>query len=200
MFAGIIEKRGTLVDKKKQGKQIAFIIESDIWEKPLKRGESMAVNGVCLTVVRSKNNQFTVQAVPETLAQTTLGNLQVKEPLNLERSLVYGDRVGGHFVLGHVDGVGRIIRKKSSGKSFNLEIEAPEEVLAFLVPKGSIAVEGISLTIQQISKRSIKIAVIPHTAKTTTLGKKNLGDLVNLEADVLSKHLTYLVRPKNERD
>jgi len=197
MFSGIIEKKGKLVDQKKQGKQIAFTVESTAWDKPLKRGESISINGVCLTVVSIKKNQFTVQAVPETLKQTTLFQIRIKEPLNLERSLSWGDRVGGHFVLGHVDGIGRILRRKSSGKSFNLEIQVPPSVLAFLVPKGSIAVEGISLTIQQIGKQSIQIAVIPHTAKTTTLGKKKVGDLVNLEADVLSKHLTHLVQSKS---
>ncbi len=196
MFSGIIEKKGKLVDRKKQGKQIAFTIEATTWEKPLKRGESISVNGVCLTVVASKGDQFTVQAVPETLAQTTLGKIELKEPLNLERSLIWGDRVGGHFVLGHVDGIGKILKKKTSGKSFSLEIEAPTSVLAFLVSKGSIAVDGISLTIQQMGKHAIKIAVIPHTAKTTTLGAKSVGDLVNLEADVLAKHL---VRPKPEK-
>ena len=196
MFSGIIEKKGKLVDRKKQGRQIAFTVETTAWEKPLKRGESISVNGVCLTVVSTRKNQFTVQAVPETLAQTTLAQTQLKETLNLERSLICGDRIGGHFVLGHVDGVGQVIRKKSNGKSFNLEIEIPISVLAFLVPKGSIAVEGISLTIQNIGKQSIQIAVIPHTAKTTTLGSKKIGDLVNLEADVLSKHLVRLVQSK----
>lgn len=196
MFSGIIEKKGKLIDKKKQGRQIAFMVQTTAWEKPLKRGESISVNGVCLTVVSFNKNQFKVQAVPETLAQTTLAQVPLKETLNLERSLRWGDRIGGHFVLGHVDGVGRVIRKKSNGKSFDLEIEAPTSVLAFLVPKGSIAVEGISLTIQNIGKQSIQIAVIPHTAKTTTLGTKKVGDWVNLEADVLSKHLVHLVKSK----
>lgn len=196
MFAGIIEKKGKLTDKKKQGRQLALTIESTAWKKPLKRGESISVNGVCLTVVSIKKNKFTVQAVPETLAQTTLAQIGLKEPLNLERSLTWGDRIGGHFVLGHVDGVGRIIRKKRSGKSFNLEIEVPSSLLAFFVPKGSIAVEGISLTIQELGRYSIKIAVIPHTAKTTTLGKKKVGDYLNLEADVLSKHLARIVHPE----
>lgn len=194
MFSGMVEKKGKLVDQKKQGKRIVFTVETTAWEKPLKRGESISVNGVCLTVVSSEKNQFTVQAVPETLAQTTLAQIGLNETLNLERSLSWGDRIGGHFVLGHVDGIGRVVRKKSSGKSFSLEIEMPPSVLAFLVPKGSIAVDGISFTVQEIGKQTIQIAVIPHTAKTTTLGKRNVGDRVNIEADVLSKHLTHLVK------
>ena len=108
MFSGIIEKQGKLVRKVKQGKQIALTFETKGWDKPLKRGESISVNGVCLTAISSPaKNRFTVQAVPETLAQTTLGDLRLKESVNLERSLKWGERIGGHFVLGHVDGVGR---------------------------------------------------------------------------------------------
>lgn len=196
MFSGIVEKKGKLFRKEKQGKQIALTVESSAWPKPLKRGESVSVNGVCLTVVSAKRNKFTVQAVPETLAQTTLSQLSLKETVNLERSLAWGDRIGGHFVLGHVDGVGYVRRKKTHGKSFNLEIEIPESVLIYLVPKGSIAIDGVSMTIQELKKDSIHIAVIPHTAKTTTLGHKKPGDWVNLEADVLSKHLVQLVHQK----
>src|SRR3990167_755735 len=195
MFSGIIQTQGKLVRKQLDGKHAAFTFEVKGWEKPLKRGESISVNGVCLTVVRSpKKNQFTVQAVPETLAQTTLSHLHVKEPVNLERSLKWGDRIGGHFVLGHVDEIGRVLRKKVHKDSFLLEVEAPASMLQNLVPKGSLAIDGISLTIQDISERSVTVAVIPHTAKVTTLGRKKKGDLVNLEADVIAKHLAYLVR------
>ncbi len=196
MFSGIVEKKGKLIKKERQGRQIAFTIETTAWEEPLKRGESISVNGVCLTVVSFNKNHFKVQAVPETLAQTTLHQIEMKEPVNLERSLTWGDRIGGHFVLGHVDGVGRILRVKSHTKSFNLEIEVPSSIMPFLISKGSIAVEGISLTIQEMKKNSIRVAVIPHTAKVTTLGRKKAGDLVNLEADVLSKHLSYLIQKR----
>ena len=119
--------------------------------------------------------------------------------VNLERSLTWGDRIGGHFVLGHVDGVGQILKKKVHGDSFLLEIEIPSDLLQSLVPKGSLAVDGISLTIQDILKNSVTIAVIPHTAKVTTLGKKAKGDLVNLEADVIAKHLAYLIKRSGEK-
>ncbi len=195
MFSGIIERQGKLIRKERQGKHIALTFETQGWEKPLKRGESISVNGVCLTVIRSSTkNQFKVQAVPETLAQTTIGDLCLKETVNLERSLKWGERIGGHFVLGHIDGVGRILRKISHGKSFALQIDAPPRVMENIVPKGSIAVDGASLTIQKISGRSITVAIIPHTAKRTTIGSKNRGDFVNLEADVIAKHLTVLIQ------
>ncbi len=200
MFSGIIERQGQLIRKERQGKQIALTFETQGWEKPLKRGESISVNGVCLTVVSTPTrNRFMVQAVPETLAQTALRNLHLKESVNLERSLKWGERIGGHFVLGHVDGVGRILRKISHGKSFALQIEVPSRVMENLVPKGSIAVDGVSLTIQKILTRSITFAIIPHTAKTTTMRCKKPGDIVNLEADVIAKHLALLVQNAESR-
>jgi riboflavin synthase len=195
MFSGIVETQGKLIRKQAEKKHMTFTFEAKGWEGPLKRGESVSVNGVCLTVVEmSPKNQFSVQAVPETLNQTTLSHLRLKESVNLERSLKWGDRIGGHFILGHVDGVGKILKKKIHGDSFLLEIEIPASLFQNLVPKGSLAVDGISLTIQDISERSVTIAIIPHTAKATTLGQKKKGDLVNLEADVIAKHLAYLVR------
>ena len=195
MFSGIIEKQGTLIRKERQGKQFAFTFETRGWEKPIKRGESISINGVCLTVVGSpKKNKFTVQAVPETLAQTTLGFLRLRERVNLERSLKWGDRIGGHFVLGHVDGVGRVIRRTTHGKSFSLQIEASPRVIQHLVPKGSIALDGVSLTVQKVSGRFLDIAVIPHTAKATTIGRKKRGDQVNLEVDVIAKHLAIIAQ------
>ena len=199
MFSGIVERQGKLVRKDRQGKRLTLTFETlRKWDKPLKRGESIAVSGVCLTVVAiSRNNWFTVQAVPETLAQTTLESLSLNEIVNLERSLKWGERIGGHFVLGHVDGVGRIARRHLKRNNLTLEIEVPPMLAQYLVSKGSVAVDGISLTVQKILGRKISIAVIPHTAKTTTLGKKKEGAKVNLEADVIAKNLALLVEPSN---
>lgn len=195
MFSGIVQRKGKLIRRQKEGSRIALTFESEPWEKPLKRGESISVSGVCLTVSAFQKNRFTVQAVPETLAVTTLGSLQLRESVNLERSLKWGERIGGHFVLGHVDGAGHVVRKLGRGHNFTLEIEVPPSVVQLLVPKGSIAVDGISFTIQKISGRIVSIAVIPHTAKATTIGNKKPGDRVNLEADVVAKHLARLVQP-----
>ncbi|MBI3999292.1 MAG: riboflavin synthase [Candidatus Omnitrophica bacterium] len=202
MFSGIIEKQGKLIRKAREGKQIAFTFEAGAWDKPIKRGESIAVDGVCLTVTAIPNRKcFVVQAVPETLASSTLAGLNPKEQVNLERSLKWGERIGGHFVLGHVDGIGCIVKKKIHGKSSTLQIEVPPNMMQYLAPKGSIAVDGMSLTIQKILPRTmaIVIAVIPYTAKTTTIGRKKQGDRVNLEADVIAKHLAHLVQPGETR-
>ena len=195
MFAGIVQQQGKLIHKKRQGKQIALTFEAQkVWDKPLKRGESISVSGVCLTVTKiPKKNQFTVQAIPETLARTAINHLSPKESVNLERSLTWGERIGGHFVLGNVDGVGRILRKTVRGQNFTLDIEVPAPLIPYLVPQGSIAVDGISFTLQKISSSSITIAVIPHTAKTTTMGRKRKGNWVNLESDVIAKHLAQMV-------
>ena len=190
MFSGIVEKQGTLVRKKREGKRLVFTFQKTLWDRPLKRGESISVNGVCLTAVQlPKKTQFKVETVPQTLAHTTLAGLIVRDKVNLERSLKWGERIGGHFVLGHVDGIGRIIKRKGRGKSFTLEIEVPLQVHQNLVPKGSIAVDGVSLTIQKLLSSSVEIAVIPYTAETSSLGRKKVGDRVNIEADVIAKHL-----------
>jgi riboflavin synthase len=194
MFSGIIEKPGTLIRRKQEGARVAFTFRTTKWDKPLKRGESISVNGVCLTVTQiPTSTQFVMQAVPETLAQTTLSDLKVGNKVNLERSLKWGERIGGHFVLGHIDGVGQVVKREGKGKNFALQIEVPPFVLQHLVPKGSIAIDGISLTIQKLLARSITVAIIPHTAKMTTLGAKKSGDTVNLEADVIAKHLARWV-------
>ncbi len=194
MFSGIVEKSGTLAKRVQERKRLALTFQSRAWDKPLKKGESISVNGVCLTVTQiPKPNQFTVQAVPETIASTTIGGLRVRDKVNLERSLAWGERIGGHFVLGHVDGVGRIRKRIGRGKNFALQIEVPSAVIQHLVPKGSVAVDGISMTIQKLGPDSITIAVIPHTAKSTTLGGMKRGDRVNLEADVIAKHLARWV-------
>jgi len=195
MFSGIVQRKGKLIRRQQQGTQVALTFEVPPWEKPLKRGESISVNGVCLTAVGFRKNQFTVHAVPETLAVTTLRDLRLRESVNLERSLKWGERIGGHFVLGHVDGVGRVVRKRGRGSNFTLDIEVPASAAQLLVPKCSIAIDGISFTIQKIAGPIISIAVISHTAKTTTIGNKRRGDKVNLEADVVAKHLVRLVQP-----
>ena len=165
-------------------------------ERPLKRGESVSINGVCLTAAgRPNRNRFSVEIVPETFEQTTLGRLRHGEKVNLERSLKWGERIGGHFVLGHVDGVGQIVQRRVHGKSIALQIDAPWSVLQHLVPKGSIAIDGVSFTLQKLSGRRFTVAVVPHTARNTTLGEKKQRELVNLEADVIAKHLARLIDP-----
>lgn len=200
MFSGIVEKQGTLIRKVQEAKQLVLTIRTSEWTKPLKRGESMAVNGVCLTVARIPNKrQFVVQAVPETVAQTAIGDLRAKDLVNLERSLKWGERIGGHFVLGHVDGVGRIVKKETHGRSYTLTIEVPSRVMQLLIPKGSIAVDGISLTIQKLGTAFVTVAIVPHTAKTTSLVRKRVFSRVNLEADVIAKHLARWIQTEHSK-
>jgi riboflavin synthase len=196
MFSGIIERQGKLIKKASQGKMHVLTFQTKAWDKPMKRGESISVNGVCLTAVgKPQRNRFTVQAVRTTLEQTTLAKLRLRDLVNLERSLKWGERIGGHFVLGHVDGIGRIVRKKLQGKSHVLQIETAPSIIQHLVPKGSVAIDGVSLTIQKLTPRFLSVAIIPHTAKTTTLRSKKQGEEINIEVDVIAKHLARLVRP-----
>ena len=188
MFSGIIEKCGSLIQKKREGGRLVFVFQTTVWKPPLKRGESISVNGVCLTATQlPKNNQFKVQAVPETLAQTTLADLRLKEKVNLERSLKWGERIGGHFVLGHIDGIGRVVRRKGHGKNFALQIEVPANVIQHLVPKGSLAVDGVSLTLGRLRGTAATVFLIPDTLRKTTLGLRCAGDEINLEVDYLAK-------------
>jgi len=161
----------------------------------LKIGDSITVNGVCLTVVSFNDQEMMMEVSPETLSATNLGALKVGDGVNLERSLRLNDRLGGHLVSGHVDGVGRIREKKVEGENYLLSIEPPQDVLRYCVKKGSIAVDGISLTINDVTEKDFTVSVIPHTAKVTTLGLKAKGDPVNLEADLIAKYVERLLHP-----
>lgn len=152
-------------------------------------GDSISVNGVCLTVRRIAGNELTFDAVEETLAKSNLGRLRSGDPVNLERSVSANRLFGGHFVLGHVDGVGTVASFDSRPGAATLVIRAPEEVMRYVVPKGSIAVDGISLTVASCEADRFCAALIPHTIESTTLGRKRPGDAVNLEADILGKYV-----------
>jgi riboflavin synthase len=160
----------------------------------LEVGDSIAVSGVCLTVAVRQPDGFGADLSGETLQRTTLGQLAVGDGVNLERSLRFNGRVGGHLMQGHVDGVGMIRDRRQEGDTLLFSIEAPKELLRYCVNKGSIAVDGISLTINEIRGGQIHVAVIPHTAKVTTLGVKGAGAAVNLETDLLAKYLERLLQ------
>ena len=162
-------------------------------------GESIAVDGACLTVTAHRGRRFTADVTPETLRRTTLGALPRGARVNLERALRVGDRIGGHIVLGHVDGVGRLLAIRPEGNWFLYRFRAPRALAPYLVEKGSIAVDGVSLTIFDCRGTSFTVALIPHTLKETTLGERRPGDRVNLEADVLLKHIAALVRSRRGR-
>ena len=158
--------------------------------KGLSRGESVSVNGCCLTVERRSGRQIAFRLLPETVHVSTLGRLRVGDPVNLERSLKVGDRLGGHLMLGHVDGRGTVVARAQKGRSQTLEIEIPSALAGFLIPKGSIGLDGVSLTLDpKIQKGRVKIHLIPHTARATTLGGKPVGSRVNVEVDLIAKLL-----------
>lgn len=197
MFTGIIEETGkiTKVLPIAGGKRIN-ISASKILED-ISIDDSICVNGVCLTVIKKEEDGFWIDAVGETLEKTTFAYLQSPSLVNLERSLRLSDRLGGHFVQGHVNGIGTISEILKRGENYLLQIDVPESLEKYLINEGSIAIDGISLTIASTEKNRVNISIIPHTWKNTTLQFKNIGDSVNVEVDVIAKYIEKLIT-KNE--
>ena len=193
MFTGIIEEVGT-IDKIANGSKSAvlFIKASKVLEDT-KLGDSIAVNGVCLTVTSMEGDIFTADVMAETLRRSSLGNLSRGSKVNLERAMAANGRFGGHIVSGHIDGTGRIASMVREDNAVWVEINASAEILKFIVMKGSIAIDGISLTVAGLAEESFSVSVIPHTGEETTLLKKGAGDIVNLENDVVGKYVDRLL-------
>ncbi|OLB54673.1 MAG: riboflavin synthase subunit alpha [Nitrospirae bacterium 13_2_20CM_2_62_8] len=198
MFTGIVEEMGVIKRLEKSGAGTTLTILASTVMDDLEAGASVSVNGACLTVVSVGEREFAVEVSPETLAVTTLGQLAAGTPVNLERAMRVHDRIGGHLVAGHVDGVGSIRNRTPEGNAIVLTIEAPREVLRYCVHKGSITLDGISMTINEVSDRNFSVAVIPHTAKATTLGLKKPGETVNLEADLIGKYVERLLQDRGQ--
>jgi riboflavin synthase len=198
MFTGIIEEMGAVtgMEKTLTGTRLRILASAVLDD--LAVGASIAVNGACLTVAAMDKQEFTVDVSTETLSVTTLGALAPGAPVNLERAMKIQSRLGGHLVAGHVDGVGAIRNRRQDGDTLLLTIEAPKEVLRYCVHKGSITVDGISLTINEVTDRSFSVAIIPHTAKVTTLGLKQSGDSVNLESDLIGKYVERLLQERGQ--
>ena len=188
MFTGLIQKIGT-VKRVSRGAGLVLEIGFDPWTRPLEQGESVAVNGVCLTVVNSDATRFTADVLRETESRTGLSDLLPGAKVNLERALRAGDAMGGHIVQGHVDARGRIKAKIPKGRDFQLQVECGRVLAAQSVLKGSIAIDGVSLTISAIGNDWLGVDLIPTTAAETTLGSKKVGDAVNLEGDILGKYV-----------
>ncbi|HSY74932.1 MAG TPA: riboflavin synthase [Dongiaceae bacterium] len=192
MFTGIVEETGT-VEKIARGKNsILLAVRAAASARGLKAGGSLAVNGCCLTAAKiSSRGKFKIvqfDLLAETWRRTDFQFLKIGSLVNLERPMRAGDEFGGHFVTGHIDGIGRILRWEKSGADFVLEISAPKEILRYVIQKGSIAIDGISLTVAGVGKKSFCVWIIPHTLKVTTLSERKIGDSVNLEADILGKY------------
>ncbi|HNX69460.1 MAG TPA: riboflavin synthase [Candidatus Omnitrophota bacterium] len=189
MFTGIIENQGTVIKKEERGGQIRFGFRFQKKEKGLKVGDSIMTDGVCLTAVRVSSGHYEVDVVRQTLEATTLGTLEMGSRVNLERSLKVGDPLGGHFVTGHIDGRGTVVKIERRNKNTTLFIQTSKDIIALLADKGSVACDGISLTVQKVKGAVFQIAVIPHTLKVTTLGIKKVGSQVNLEVDIVARYL-----------
>ena len=198
MFTGIVEEMGAITSLEKTLAGTRLTILASVVMGDLKIGDSVSVNGVCLTAVLIGERDFSVEVSPETLSVTTLGLLTAGTPVNLERAMKLNERIGGHLVAGHVDGVGTIRSRHQDGNAIFFTIEAPPEILRYCVPKGSITVDGISLTINEVTERGFGVAIIPHTAKVTTLGLKQVNDSVNLESDLIGKYVERLLQERSQ--
>ncbi|MEN8262322.1 MAG: riboflavin synthase [Nitrospirota bacterium] len=191
MFTGLVETLGMITSLKNTGNGIRLSLKpSTVFE--LNMGDSVAVNGVCLTVTKH-NEDASFDVSPETMKSTNLGELKVSDRVNLERALRLSDRLGGHIVTGHVDGNGTITIKKTIGEYTFYSFDTSPEILKYIVKKGSIAVDGISLTVTELDSRSFSVAIIPHTLTATNLGGKGVGDKVNLEVDIMGKYVEKLL-------
>jgi len=200
MFTGIIEEMGKLKNKKYGSDSARLTIEGHQVLKDVKLGDSIAVNGICLTVVHFSDMFFDVDVMAETLRKTNLEDLSPGDRVNLERALRMGDRLGGHIVSGHIDGVGTISRQRKEDIAVVTEIKAPPEVMKYVIRKGSIAIDGISLTVVDCTDDAFQVSLIPHTAGLTTLGYKKAGDRVNLESDIIGKYVERLLGYKASGD
>lgn len=195
MFTGIVETVGRVVAVEPQGAKTRLVIEAPAVTDALPIGASVAVNGACLTVVEVRGEQVAFEAVPETLARSSLGGLRAGSAVNLERAMRADARLDGHIVQGHVDGMGRVRALDRRGDDVRLAVACEPGFAELLVPKGSVAIDGVSLTVVGVAPDGFDVALIPHTLAVTTLGERRPGDAVNLEADVLGKYVrTYLER------
>ncbi|RJP17563.1 MAG: riboflavin synthase [Candidatus Abyssobacteria bacterium SURF_5] len=193
MFTGIIQEIG-LIREILPGQAYKLRVGAKKTLKDIELGDSISIDGACLTVVDYDAASFQVDAMPETIEKTTLKYLQIGGKVNLESSLRLGDKLGGHWVAGHVDGTGKILTTRRSGNSVLYEISVPPELAEQLAPKGSVAVDGISLTVIECSRSAFTIGIIPHTLQHTTLNSKGAGDYVNLETDVIGKYIYRYLR------
>ncbi|SER46395.1 riboflavin synthase [Salipaludibacillus aurantiacus] len=193
MFTGIIEEKGTIRKIQKNGDAIVMAIQADRILSDIHLGDSIAVNGVCLTVTTFNSQTFSVDLMPETVRNTSLRDLNVNSQVNLERAMSAEGRFGGHFVSGHVDGIGTIKAKRPEHNAVYYDIEIPKELRKYMMMKGSVSVDGTSLTIFGLTSDTFTISIIPHTIQETIIGEKGAGDIVNIECDMLAKYLEELI-------
>jgi len=203
MFTGLIQEVGIIetIQTNAEGKE--FVIRAPEIIKEIKRDDSVATNGVCLTGTNIQGDCFTVQAIHMTLEKTSLGHLKPKDRVNLELSLRPTDRLGGHFVQGHVNALGKIKNITKTGNNWEIEISFPQDLRKYMISEGSITLDGISLTIARLTSTTLTVAIIPHTLEKTSLSSKKIGDVLNLEVDMIAKYIENFVMlgkdsPKNK--
>ncbi len=200
MFTGIIEEIGTITAIPKKAKSAQLKIKATLLFDDLKLGDSVAVNGVCLTVTEFGDKQFAADVMNETLSRSNLGDLQTGSKVNLERAMSAFGRFGGHIVSGHIDGTGRIIAIERDDNAVWLTVSTSPLVLKYIIEKGSIAIDGISLTVARITENNFAVSIIPHTTKATTLLDKKVGDYVNLENDIIGKYVERFCSLSNNEE
>lgn len=198
MFTGIIEDIGKIVGINRTGGKWELKVATKLLNGDVREGDSVAIDGVCLTATKVENDMFHADASLETLKLTTLQHKKVGSRVNIERAISAGGRFGGHFVMGHIDGMGTIVNMKKEGDSIKLEVEIPPDASQHLVKKGSIAIDGISLTVNEQHGNIITVNIIPYTASKTTIGDRSLRDKVNIEADIIGKYIQSFVN-KDQR-
>lgn len=193
MFTGIVEEIGTIKKVEKGAKSSKLTIEGKKIFEDLKLGDSVAVNGVCLTVTEYTKNTFTADVMNETLSRSNLGDLKTGSRVDLERAMAADGRFGGHIVSGHIDGTGRIVKTEKDDIAVWYTIAADRKIMKYIIEKGSVTIDGISLTVARVTDTDFAVSIIPHTAKETVLGFKKQGDTVNLENDVVGKYIEHFL-------
>ncbi len=196
MFTGLVEEVGRIAAVTRQGQGVRLGIEARILDEMMPLGASLAVDGVCLTVVSTRAGHVELEVGPETMQRSTLSTHAAGRHVNLERAMRLGDRMGGHLVQGHVDGVGRIVEASQRGESWDVRIAMPEALLRYVIEKGSVCVDGISLTVNMLEPDGFRVSLIPHSQGATTLAKRVPGDLVNIEVDLVGKYIERLLGPR----
>jgi riboflavin synthase len=197
MFTGIVEELGRVKAIEPQADALRLTIEGPLVVSDANRGDSIAVCGTCLTVVEHDATSFTADVMQETLNLTSLAGIKVGDPVNLERAMTAATRFGGHVVQGHVDGLGEVISRTPSENWELVKVRIPKQLMKYIVLKGSITIDGVSLTVNEVGDDFIGLSLIPETLKLTTLGSKQPGDKVNVEADVMAKHIERLLEARN---
>ncbi|MFV8829383.1 riboflavin synthase [Alkalihalobacterium sp. APHAB7] len=193
MFTGIIEELGTIGNIRQNNEAVVMTIQANEILNDVHLGDSIAVNGVCLTVTSFDNHRFTVDLMPETVRSTSLKTLQRGSKVNLERAMAANGRFGGHFVSGHVDGIGKIKKREAVDNAVYFQVEISPELRRYVLYKGSIAVDGTSLTIFGVDETSFTVSIIPHTLSETVIGAKHPGDIVNIECDIVGKYIEQFI-------